>query len=46
MDNVIISLENISMRFNLGIDKNFSFKQGFIDLLSGKLRKERGVLGA
>lgn len=41
MENAIISLENISMRFNLGIDKNFSFKQGFIDLLSGKPKKKK-----
>ena len=41
MENSIISLKNISMRFNLGIDKNFSFKQGFIDLISGKRKKEK-----
>lgn len=41
MGNSIISLENISMRFNLGIDKNFSLKQGFINLLSGKPKKKK-----
>lgn len=32
----MIEAKNISMRFNLGIEKNFSFKQAFIDILSGK----------
>jgi len=40
----MIKLENVSMRFNLGIEKNSSFKQLFIDLLSfnkkGKKKKE------
>lgn len=41
MENSIISLNNISMRFNLGIDKYFSLKQGFINLLSGKPKKKK-----
>lgn len=32
----MIKANNISMRFNLGIEKNFSFKQAFINILSGK----------
>lgn len=32
----MIEAKNISMRFNLGIEKNFSFKQAFINILSGK----------
>lgn len=41
MENGIITLEDISMRFNLGIDKNFSLKKGFIDLLTGKLKDKK-----
>lgn len=40
-DNVIIDIDNISMRFNLGIEKGFSLKQGFVDLFSAKKRKEK-----
>lgn len=36
----MIKVKNISMRFNLGIEKNFSLKQFFIDFLSGKRRKK------
>lgn len=32
----MIKANNISMRFNLGIEKNFSFKQAFINILSGR----------
>ena len=32
----MIEAENVSMRFNLGIEKGFSLKQGFVDFLSGK----------
>lgn len=32
----MITVNNVSMRFNLGIEKNFSLKQFFIDILSGK----------
>lgn len=34
----MLEINNISMRFNLGIEKGFSLKQGFVDLLSGKKR--------
>lgn len=37
----MIKLENISMKFNLGIDKNNSFKETFINILSGKKNKNR-----
>ena len=36
----MIKVNNISMKFNLGIEKNFSLKQGFINLLSGKKMKK------
>lgn len=40
-DDVMINVENISMRFNLGIEKGFSLKQGFVDLFDVKKRKEK-----
>lgn len=36
----MIKLENVGMKFNLGIEKNFSFKQLFITILSFKKRKQ------
>ena len=41
----MIKANNISMRFNLGIEKNFSFKQAFINILSGK-KKEKSYFWA
>lgn len=35
----MINVENVSMRFNLGIDKGFSLKQGFIDIFNKEKRK-------
>lgn len=32
----MIEVENVSMRFNLGIEKGFSLKQWFVDIFSGK----------
>ena len=40
-DNVMINVENVSMRFNLGIEKGFSLKQGFVDMFNAKKRKEK-----
>ncbi len=37
----MIKLENVSMRFNLGIEKNSSFKQLFINLLSFKKSEKK-----
>lgn len=37
----MIELDNVSMMFNLDIDKGFSLKQWFVDSLSIKKRKER-----
>ena len=37
----MIKLENISMMFNLGIEKDFSMKQAFVNLLSPKTKKDR-----
>lgn len=36
----MIEVNNVSMRFNLGIEKGFSIKQGFVDLLKGKKHKK------
>lgn len=36
----MIKVNNVSMKFNLGIEKNFSLKQFFIDILSGKKKKK------
>ncbi len=35
----MINLEKVSMKFNLGIEKNFSMKQAFIDLFTKKKDK-------
>ena len=40
-DNVMINVESVSMRFNLGIEKGFSLKQGFVDMFDAKKRKEK-----
>ena len=37
-NNIMIDLDNISMKFNLGIEKGFSIKQWFVDL--GKHKKK------
>ena len=39
-NDVMIDAKNISMKFNLGIEKGFSIKQFFVDLLSYKRRKK------
>ncbi len=36
----MINIKNVSMKFNLGIEKNFSLKQGFIDVFKKKKKKE------
>lgn len=41
----MIKVNNVSMKFNLGIEKNFSLKQFFIDLLSRK-KKEKNEFWA
>lgn len=37
----MIEADNVSMRFNLGIEKNFSLKQWFVDLFSGKKKEKK-----
>lgn len=37
----MIKVNNVSMRFNLGIEKNFSLKQFFIDLFKSKKKEKK-----
>lgn len=37
----MIKLEHVSMKFNLGIEKNFSVKQAFVDFFSFKKKKKK-----
>lgn len=37
----MIKLENVSMRFNLGIEKGYSFKQAFINFVAFKKSKKK-----
>ena len=37
----MIKVKNVSMRFNLGIEKNFSLKQFFVDLFKKKEKKPK-----
>ena len=43
MDNIenMIEVENVSMRFNLGIEKGFSLKQWFVDIGHGKKNEKK-----
>lgn len=40
-EETMIEVNDVSMRFNLGIEKGFSLKQGFIDFFSREKRKEK-----
>ena len=42
-DNIMVDVENVSMRFNLGIEKGFSLKQFFVDSFDPKKRKTKKV---
>ena len=37
----MINVSDVSMRFNLGIEKGFSLKQGFVDLFDKKKKEEK-----
>lgn len=39
----MIKLTNVGMKFNLGIEKNFSFKELFIELFSFKKKRKKAV---
>lgn len=40
-EELMIDVNHVSMRFNLGIDKGFSLKQGFVDLFNKEKRKQK-----
>ena len=40
-DDIMIEVKDVSMRFNLGIEKGFSLKQGFVDLFDKEKRKAK-----
>ena len=42
----MITLENVSMKFNLGVEKNFSLKQAFIEFFSFKKKKKKDFFWA
>lgn len=44
MEDIMVKAENVSMRFNLGIDKGFSLKQGFVDLFNPEKRQQKKAL--
>lgn len=39
--NIMVDVKDVSMRFNLGIEKGFSLKQSFVDLFDSKKHKNR-----
>lgn len=39
--NNMIEVKDVSMRFNLGIEKNFSLKQFFVDIFKSKKKKKK-----
>ena len=41
MEDIMVKADHVSMRFNLGIEKGFSLKQGFVDLFNFKKRREK-----
>lgn len=41
MEDTMVSVQNVSMRFNLGIEKHFSIKQAFVELFDANKRKEK-----
>lgn len=38
MEDIMINVKNVSMRFNLGIEKGFSIKQAFVDMFNKEKR--------
>lgn len=41
MEDIMINVINVSMRFNLGIEKGFSIKQGFVDMFNKEKRHKK-----
>ena len=42
----MIDINNVSMKFNLGIEKDFSIKQGFVNFFSRKKKKKKDFFWA
>ena len=42
----MITIDKVSMKFNLGIEKNFSLKEAFISIFDKKRRKKKGFFWA
>lgn len=40
-DDIMIEVKDVSMRFNLGIEKGFSLKQGFVDFFNKEKKKNK-----
>ena len=41
----MIRIKNVSMKFNMDIEKDFSIKQAFINLFTKKKRKKQNIFG-
>jgi ABC-2 type transport system ATP-binding protein len=41
MEDIMINVKNVSMKFNLGIEKGFSIKQGFVDMFNKEKRHKK-----
>lgn len=41
MEDIMINVINVSMRFNLGIEKAFSIKQGFVDMFNKEKKHKK-----
>lgn len=41
MEDIMINVKNVSMRFNLGIEKGFSIKQVFVDMFNKEKRHKK-----
>lgn len=41
MEDIMINVINVSMRFNLGIEKGFSIKQGFVDMFNKEKKHKK-----
>lgn len=40
-NDIMVNVKDVSMKFNLGIEKGFSLKQGFVDLFDKEKRKNK-----
>lgn len=41
MEDIMINVKNVSMKFNLGIEKGFSIKRGFVDMFNKEKRHKK-----